>query len=407
VDPTQTFESLVELAKRHGASDLHLEPGLPPTLRVDGSLRMLGEPLSPLAVATIARTILGDQHRAFVERFSADLSRTVHGVRLRINVLKSIRGVGLAVRLLAGFQPTLTRLNLLPDLGELVEASNGLVLVCGPTGSGKSSTLAALIQKLNETSALHIITIEDPVEYYFHPRASFVRQREVGKDTPSFERGLMDALREDPDVLLVGEMREPETMRLTMNAAETGHLVLSTLHSSSAAEALQRLVNSFPSERRPLVQAQLADCLHAVVAQRMRFLPELKIRVPECEVLRATNAVRSIIRQGQFFKLTSVLQSGMQDGQWTFERYRAWLDNRTEWFVPGRSASDQPDSEPAKAAEPVEAARPAPPPAAAPADQPVAAPPAAREHADDVIVIERPEGSLNDLLSQLDRKPKT
>src|SRR5262245_47463598 len=155
VEPTQTFESLVELAKRHGASDLHLEPGLPPTLRVDGALRLLGEPLSPLSVATMARTILGDQHRAFVERCSADLSRTVHGVRLRINVLKSIRGVGLAVRLLAGFQPTLARLNLLPDLGEVVEASNGLVLVCGPTGSGKSSTLAALIQRLNETSALH------------------------------------------------------------------------------------------------------------------------------------------------------------------------------------------------------------------------------------------------------------
>src|SRR5207342_562535 len=160
------------------------------------------------------------------------------------------------------------KLNLHPDLRRHISHHNGLIIVSGATGSGKSSTMAALIQEINLGEARHIVTIESPIEYSFRPRASYIRQREVGRDTPSFEQGLLDALREDPDVLMVGEMREPETMRLTLNASETGHLVLATVHSSTCAEALQRLVGAFPAEIQNNVAAQLADCLVGVIAQR-------------------------------------------------------------------------------------------------------------------------------------------
>src|SRR5437763_11891356 len=170
--------------------------------------------------------------------------------------------------------------------------------------------MAALIQEINQTQSRHIITVEQPIEYQIRPQLSFVRQREVGRDTPTFEQALLDSLREDPDVLMVGEMREPETMRLTLNASETGHLVMATIHSSSAAEALQRVVSAFPSEIQSSVSAQLADSLVAVVSQRLRFRPELNIRVPECEILMVTHAVKNFIRNRDFFKIISAVETG-------------------------------------------------------------------------------------------------
>src|SRR6185369_3779963 len=178
-----------------------------------------------------------------------------------------------------------------PDLQKLIGHPHGFILVSGPTGSGKTSTLAALIEEINTSEARHVITLESPIEYTFRARAAYIRQREVGRDTPSFEQGLLDALREDPDVLMVGEMREPETMRLTLNAAETGHLVLATVHSGTCAEALQRVVLAFPSDIQSNVAAQLADCLVAVICQRLRFRPDLNLRLPECEILRSTSSV--------------------------------------------------------------------------------------------------------------------
>jgi twitching motility protein PilT len=172
----------------------------------------------------------------------------------------------------------------------------------------------------------------------FRPRRAYIRQREVGRDTPSFEQALLDALREDPDVLMVGEMREPETMRLTLNASETGHLVLATVHSSTCAEALQRVVSAFPSEIQSSVSAQLADSLVAVVSQRLRFRPEINIRVPECEILIATHAVKNFIRNRDFFKIISAIESGGEHGMWSFQRYRTWLDTRTNWQIPNQNA---------------------------------------------------------------------
>jgi twitching motility protein PilT len=340
------LESLIGVAQTNGASDLHLESGLPAALRVRGSLKTLGEPIPAKAMLEMARQLLPDEHwQHFLERRSFDMSKTIHGVRCRINILQSSRGVGFAIRLLASFQATIEKLNLHPDLRKLVTPTNGLILVSGPTGSGKSSTLAALIQEINLTETRHIVTIESPIEYMFRPRKSYIRQREVGRDTPSFEQALLDSLREDPDVLMVGEMRDPETMRLTLSASETGHLVMATVHSSTCAEALQRVVSAFPAEIQSGVSAQLADCLLAVISQRLRFRPELNMRVPECEILMPTNAIKNFIRNRDFFKIISAVETGGEHGMWSFQRYRTWLDNRTRWSNPDQNP-EPPDTEP-------------------------------------------------------------
>ncbi len=339
------LEALVKLALEYGASDLHLEAGLPPAVRVRGALRTVGEPLPAKNLLEMAQTVIGSEDwPRFLERRSFDLSRTIHGARCRINVLQTARGLGFAIRLLASFQATVEKLNLHPDLKKLTAHTHGLILVSGATGSGKSSTLAALIQEINLNETRHIVTVESPIEFSFRPRRAYIRQREVGRDTPSFEQALIDALREDPDVLMVGEMRDPETMRLTLSASETGHLVLATVHSSTCAEALQRVVSAFPAEIQSSVAAQLADCFVAVIAQRLRFRPELNIRVPECEILVATHAVKNFIRNRDFFKIASSLETGADHGMWTFQRYRAWLENRKTWYIPGQS-SEPPETE--------------------------------------------------------------
>src|SRR5208337_176224 len=348
-DMGMDLETLVGTALSNGASDLHLEPGLPPALRIRGALRTLGEPMPARPLMEMARAVIGEeQWGQFLERRSFDCSRSIRGVRCRINILQSSRGVGFAIRLLAAFQATIEKLNLHPDLKKLVAPTHGLILVSGPTGSGKSSTLAALVQEINLTETRHIVTVESPIEYAFRPRHAYIRQREVGRDTPSFEQALLDALREDPDVLMVGEMRDPETMRLTLSASETGHLVLATVHSSTCAEALQRVASAFSPEIQGAVCAQLADCLVAVISQRLRFRPELNIRVPECEILVATHAVKNFIRTRDFFKIISAIETGADHGMWSFQRYAKWLETRTNFFVPGRDA-EPPDSEPAEA----------------------------------------------------------
>ncbi|HUE36143.1 MAG TPA: PilT/PilU family type 4a pilus ATPase [Candidatus Acidoferrum sp.] len=342
-----TLDSLIESAVAGGASDLHLEAGMPPALRVRGQLRIAGDPIAPAVLTGFARSLIGEeQWPVFVERRSFDLSRTAGGVRCRINIFQTARGTGLAIRLLGAFQATVEKLNLHPDLKKLVKNSHGLILVSGATGSGKSSTLAALLQEINLTEARHIITVESPIEYTFRSRRAFIRQREVGRDTPGFEQALLDALREDPDVLMVGEMRDPETMRLTLSASETGHLVLATVHSSTCAEAIQRVASAFPAEIQSAVCAQLADCLVAVIAQRLRFREDLNIRVPECEILMATNAVKNFIRTREFFKIISAVETGADHGMWTFQRYARWLDGRTNFYIPSKSSEPPEDKVP-------------------------------------------------------------
>ena len=328
------LEALARSARALGASDLHVEAGQPIVVRVRGDLVRHADAPSPAETRAAAEAMLGEAHwRELLERSSFDFSRPLGGVRCRINVLHTRAGVGFAIRLLAEATPTIETLNLLPELRETIAHEHGLILVSGPTGSGKSSTLAALVQEINLTSRRHIITLEDPIEYALHSQRAFIRQREVGSHTPSFQQALLDALREDPDVLMVGEMRHPEVMRLTLNFAETGHLVFATVHSANTIEALQRIAMAFPPESQSVVCAQLADSLIAVIAQRLVYRPDLKMRVPECEILTGSAAVRNLIRQGQFYKLESALTTGAREGMYTWERYQGWMASRTRWHV--------------------------------------------------------------------------
>ncbi|MBI1177549.1 PilT/PilU family type 4a pilus ATPase [bacterium] len=332
---TQTLEEFVSAAAAQGASDLHLEPDLPPAVRVQGRLLTQGSPIDGQLLLGLARRLIGEESwNEFVQRRSFDGSRRIAGVRCRVNVFQSSRGIGFAIRLLSSFEATLQTLNLHPSLKELVQLPHGLILVSGPTGSGKSSTMAALIQELNQAEARHVLTLESPIEYVFRPKNAFIRQREVGRDTPSFEQGLLDSLREDPDVLMVGEMRDPETMRLTLSAAETGHLVLATVHSSSCVEALQRVIGAFPADIQNSIAAQVADCLVGVVCQRLRYRADLNITLPELEILRPTNPVKAHIRSRDFFKISSVMETGAEAGMWTFARYQAWMAKKSDWHVP-------------------------------------------------------------------------
>ncbi|HEX5009649.1 MAG TPA: ATPase, T2SS/T4P/T4SS family [Planctomycetota bacterium] len=382
---------IIATAARRGASDVHVAAGQPIVLRVRGELVLLdGEPSpTPAATEAMARALLReDEWESCVTRGSADKALTLEGARCRINVLHSGGHVGLAVRLLPGDEVSVRSLNLHPDLRKLVEPTHGLVIVSGPTGCGKSSTLAALVQEINRTRARHIVTIEQPVEFDLVPAHAFIRQREVGRDTPSFAQGVVDAMREDIDVLAVGEMRERETMRLTLDACETGHLVLATMHSGTAVEALQRVVSAFPAEEQPSVCAQLADVLLAVVTQHLVWRDDPGLRVPECEVLLATTPVKAVLRQGQMFKLGQILETGSRQGMWTLPRYREWLDSRTEWVMPA----------------PVHA-QPEPRRDAGPPRAPAAAPQRASPPGEDVIVIRPEKGTVADILSELDKDP--
>jgi twitching motility protein PilT len=277
----------------------------------------------------------------FRTRGSADVSIDVAGIRCRINAYKTIRGVALAVRLLAPSVKDLKSCNLHPDLHRLTEAATGLVVISGPTGSGKSTTLAALVEDINATRACNIISLESPLEYLFANRRSLIRQREVPTHSPSFEQAITDALRENPDVLVIGEMRTPEVMRLTLNAAETGHLVLATMHSASCAEALTRICMSFAPEIQGNIRAQLADCLVGVLCQRLEFLSAQHLRVPRCELLLTSSAAKGTIRAGQFGHLANVIQSGGEEGMWSFDRYQRWIEQYREWVIPAKIAPQE------------------------------------------------------------------
>ena len=313
--------ALLLQAKDSGASDLHLCVGEQPVLRINGMLKSLvhevdvEEVLSPsLTPAALSKLGSGG---------SADLALSVPGLgRFRANIYTTSSGLAAAVRLIAERAPYLKDLNLPLRLDDLVDLPSGLVLITGPTGSGKSSTMAALVQQALMKRSQLLITLEDPIEYVYdvNKTDSLVRQRQVGRHLKSFATGLRDALREDPDILVVGEMRDLETVRWALTAAETGHLVFSSLHSRSAPYAIERIVDSFPAVQQPQVRNQLADALRVVVAQRL--LPRLggRGRVPALEVMRVNHSVSSMIREGKSAQLVSAIQSGGADGMITLER---------------------------------------------------------------------------------------
>jgi len=316
---TQSFVELVATAAALRASDIHLLDGACPIVRVDGSLRRLAE--APVALLPLL-SLDADQEDRIARGHPIDHGLDVESVgRVRLHVFRTAEGTAASVRLLPSAAPFLASLHMPVSLDDLVVVPSGLVLVSGATGSGKSTTLAALAQEALRRRSIVLTTLEDPIEYGLSaPNTSVVRRRQVGRDVADFASGLRDALREDPDVILVGEMRDPETIGLALTAAETGHLVLSSLHAPSAASAIERIVDVYPPQRQAQIRVQLADVLRAVVAQWL--LPRARGggRVPVVEVLRVTHAVAALVRDGRTAQIATAIQSGRREGMITLER---------------------------------------------------------------------------------------
>ena len=307
----------LRICQEQGASDLHFFKDEPPVLRIDGKLRRLEAP--PLGEEELAAMLLGlltpVQHAAFVRESDVNVALSLPGLhRFRVNIHKERGAVEGAFRHLPGTIPSLRALGLPPIVDELVASRNGLVLITGPVGMGKSTTLASVVDHLNAQTESLIITIEDPIEYVHQNKKSFVRQREVHADTPSFAAALKNALRQDPNTIAIGEMRDLETIATALTAAETGHLVLATLHTHDAQHAIQRIVDVFPSAQQAQIRTQLADSLRGVVSQLLLTAANERGRVLASEVLVATSAVRNVIRQNQLEQIPTLVQTGGKYG---------------------------------------------------------------------------------------------
>ncbi|WP_447875778.1 type IV pilus twitching motility protein PilT [Serratia fonticola] len=317
------IDEFVALSVKHNASDLHLCTGHLPMLRIDGELQAVesAEILTQQQMEAWCQTQLSKTMWQQLQQVGQlDLALALAGgTRLRANFFLQNTGVSVALRRIASQCPTLAELTTPEIIPALLQREDGLILVTGATGSGKSTTLAAMIDFINRHQRRHILTLEDPIEFIHRSQRSLIQQRELGRDTHSFDDALRAALREDPDVILLGELRDTTTVRLALTAAETGHLVLATLHTRSAPQAVERLVDVFPAEEKAYVRAQLASSLQAVIAQKLLSKPGGG-RVAIYEILTATAAVSSMIREGKTHQLVSVLQTGAQSGMQTFEQ---------------------------------------------------------------------------------------
>ncbi len=317
------IEVLLEEVIKKKASDLHLQVGLPPMLRVDGSLVPVpsAEALTEESLETLLFAILDeDQKQILLKDKEFDFSFAFGDLgRFRVNAFHERGNLAAALRLIPNEMMTVEQLGLPPVVNKFAEYPRGLVLVTGPTGSGKSTTLAAMIHKINHERAVHIITIEDPIEYTHKSHKSVIVQREVHYDTYSFSAALRSSLREDPDVVLIGEMRDLETMAAAITIAETGHLVFATLHTNSAAQSIDRMIDVFPPHQQPQIRAQLANILMAICSQRL--IPTIGGgRIAAAEIMVATPAVRNIIREGKSHQLEAVIQTGAEFGMQSMDK---------------------------------------------------------------------------------------
>lgn len=313
---------LLAFSYKQGASDLHLSAGLPPIIRIDGDVRRINlPPMDQKEVHGLIYDIMNDKQRKDLEEhLEADFSFDVPGVaRFRVNAFNHNRGAGAVFRAIPSKVLTMNDLGMGQVFKTIADKPRGLVLVTGPTGSGKSTTLAAMMDYINDTKYQHILTIEDPIEFIHTPKKCLVNQREVHRDTHSFSNALRSALREDPDIILVGEMRDLETIRLAMTAAETGHLVFGTLHTTSAAKTIDRIVDVFPAEEKSMVRSMLSESLQAVISQTL-LKKNGGGRVAAHEIMLGTAGIRNLIREDKVAQMYSAIQTGGGLGMQTLDQ---------------------------------------------------------------------------------------
>jgi len=327
------LKKLLELTIKEQASDLHFSVGHPPVLRISSRLIPLvkEKKLNPEDTRGLAFVLMTDpQRERFLEDKEIDFSyKFEERSRFRVNVFFQKGYISCALRSVPSQIKTISELNLPPVLYEFTKANQGFVLICGPSSQGKSTTLAALIDEINHTRADHIVTIEDPIEYVFIADKSIIDQREVGKDTLTFAKALRSTFRQDPDVIMVGEMRDPETISTAITAAETGHLVFATLHTNSASQTIHRIVDSFPSQQQSQIRSQISGSLLGVISQRL--VPRIKGGVvPACEVMISNPAVANLIRENKIHEIPTVIETSLEEGMVSLNRSLADLVKRKE-----------------------------------------------------------------------------
>ncbi len=317
------IDEILKTAKAAGASDVHITVGVPPKMRVNGKLVELEgfQRMLPNDTAAVADEIMNDKQKEFLETNGQhDMSFSVRGLgRFRLNVFKQRGSIAMAIRLVETVVPDPEVLGIPKSVVNLYQRQRGLVLVTGPTGSGKSTTLASIIDKINNNREAHVITLEDPIEFLYQHNKCIVNQREVGLDSNSYANALRAALREDPDVILVGEMRDLETISTAITAAETGHLVLSTLHTTGAPNTVDRIIDVFPPHQQQQIRIQLANVLEAVISQQLIPTADGSSRVAAFEVMHVTSAVRNMIREGKTHQLITIMQTNRKQGMITMD----------------------------------------------------------------------------------------
>lgn len=317
------MEKLLHFAFRNNASDLHITTGITPIVRINGKLKKIGtERITPNDSMKLAQEITTDeQFERFRKSGELDFSYSLQGIcRFRVNIFLQRGSVGIVCRVITSEIPTLESLSLPPITKEFAKQTQGILLVTGPTGSGKSTTLAAIVDYINETSSKHILTLEDPIEYLHTHKSSIVNQREIGQDSETFSIALRAALRQDPDVILVGEMRDLDTIQTAITAAETGHLVLATLHTTGAAQTVERIIDVFPAENQQQIRTQLASTLVGVISQRLLPKADGSGRIAALEVLVSNHAIANLIRSNKNHQIQTVLETSKASGMQTMNR---------------------------------------------------------------------------------------